>query len=70
MSKFTYKEIKEIINNTPDSLKGVQISNLPTDIRVKVGGYVQTDANWGYIVHSLFYEEKVINVVTVFGLIC
>lgn len=70
MSKFTYKEIKEIINNTPTPLKGVQISNLNTNIRIKVGGYAPSNANWGYVVHSLFYEENVINVVTVFGVIC
>ena len=66
--KATFKEIKEIIKNTPEELKGKQISEL--GFPVKYMGYFQrSDANWSYCVQVLLYKNNIIEVVTVFGLI-
>lgn len=66
MSHFSYNEIKGIINNTPEELKGIQISTFPGNTRLAIGKFSHIGNNWSYIVHSLFYKNQLINVVTVF----
>lgn len=66
MSHFSYNEIKGIISNTPEELKGVQISTFPGNTRLAIGKFSHIGNNWSYIVHSLFYKNQLINVVTVF----
>lgn len=62
--KAKYKEIKEIIANTPNEQKGVQISSMEN---MHVGYYQHHDANWSYRVHVINHNNRLVKVVSVFG---
>lgn len=65
MSKYTYKEIKEIIAATPKEL-----SDLSTDHIERIqwlGGYKSPACNWGYKVGAFIYKDRVQVAVFTFG---
>lgn len=65
MSKFLYKEIKEIISRTPKELD----NKSTTDIHniEWIGGYSAPSWNWGYKVGAFVYKNKVCVAVFQFG---
>lgn len=65
MAKYTYKEIKVIIENTPATLKGLQINDLKE--RIEVGYYHPTNANWSYLVYVVKTCDRLQEVAVVFG---
>ena len=65
MAKFTYKEIKSIIDNTPTEWKGQSYASC--DKVVKVGYYHKAGANWAYEVYATNYKNETILIVSVFG---
>lgn len=65
MSKYTYKEIKAIIENTPASLKGIKINDI--DKKIQVGYYHPSNANWSYLVYVVETCETLQEIATVFG---
>lgn len=64
MSKFTFKEIKDIIECTPKELHLVEIVNMKA---IKVGYYHPSNANWNYEVYVVLYNGCLVKVVTTFG---
>lgn len=64
MAIYKMKEIKEIIENTPVELKGKQ------DIHGKATGYfAPAGCNWAYNVEVINYNNRLIEIVKVFGAI-
>lgn len=65
MSKYTYKEIKNIIEITPAELKNK--STVDFDCLLDLGYYKHKNANWGYQVNATIYKGQVVQIVFVFG---
>lgn len=65
MSKYTYKEIKEIIESTPAELKDK--STLDFDCLLDLGYYKHAAANWAYQVKAVIYKGQILPLVFVFG---
>lgn len=64
MAKFTYKEIKEIINDTPADMKNKE----PREFNaVLIGAYKHTAANWWYQVYMAIHDGRPVLCVAVFG---
>lgn len=57
MSKYTYKEIKEIIASTPKELSDLSTDHIE-NIRW-LGGYKSQACNWGYKVGAFIYKDRV-----------
>lgn len=66
MAKFTYKEIKNIIDSTPAELKG---QDLIRRAHLDIGSFWKRGANWGYMVKALVHNGQPILVVAVSGII-
>lgn len=64
--KIRYKEIKNIIKNTPTQVKKTQIHNYTS---LFVGFYHPSNANWSYQVHVIVFMGMPIKVVSCFGTI-
>lgn len=67
MAKFTYKEIKEIIETTPESMAGLTDRDLKNEV---VGYYKKPAANWSYKVCAIIWEDLPRLAVFTFGEIC
>lgn len=67
MAKYTYKEIKEIINSTPIELKNKSLTNFRFYQQIQVGHFTKSVANWSYLVFVVNYKDNLIEVATVFG---
>lgn len=67
MAKYTYKEIKEIIQATPTELKNKSLTNFRFDQQLQVGHFIKSVANWSYLVFVINYKDTLIKVVSVFG---
>lgn len=65
MAKYTYKEIKEIINNTPKAIKGINIGAMKK--QCYSGYFHKSTANWSYQVYYVESCEEITPVVVVFG---
>lgn len=65
MSKYSYKDIKSIINNTPAALRGLKINDL--NKKIQVGYYHPSNANWCYLVYVVDSCDSLREVVAVFG---
>lgn len=65
MSRYTYKEIKEIIDTTPSELKNKSTDDF--EILHDLGYFQPTNANWGYNVKATLYKGRIIELVFVFG---
>lgn len=65
MSKYTYKDIKNIQNFTPAELKGKQINTIKKNLQV--GYFIKSTANWSYRVYVIEYQGFLREVVVVFG---
>lgn len=70
-SKYSWKEVKSIIKNTPEELKQKYLSEVvPFRDRLLVGYYHKSGAKWNYLIYVIRYKEGLREVVTAFGLIC
>ena len=67
MSKYTYKDIKAIRYCTPEALKGKKINDIEYNQRLQAGYYHPSYANWSYQVYVINYENRLIEVVCLFG---
>lgn len=67
MSNYKYKDIQEIIEQTPKELKGVDITGMDYNDRIEIGYYRPSNANWNYKVYVIKYYERLIEVATRFG---
>lgn len=65
MSKYTYKQIKQIQEWTPVELKGKQINTIKKHLQV--GYFMKSTANWSYQVYVIEYKGFLREVVVVFG---
>lgn len=65
MAKYTYKEIKDIIECTPAELKNK--STVDFDVLQDLGYYKHAAANWSYQVKATVYKGQIVPVVFVFG---
>lgn len=65
MSKYTFKEIKHIINTTPAELKNKFIHEI--EKFRELGYFAKSACNWCYHVHAIEYKNHIIEVVEVFG---
>lgn len=65
MAKYTYKEIKNIIEATPENLRGLQINSLEKSYYV--GYFTKSTANWSYQVYIVESCGRLLPVVVVFG---
>ena len=65
MAKYTYKEVVAIAKNTPDELRGKQISEIKGAFQV--GYYHPSNANWSYLVYVVNHGGQLVEVATVFG---
>lgn len=63
--KMKIKEVREIIKNTPEALKGIQISQFAE--RLQIGYAMKSTANWSYQVWAVLHNGFIIPVVSVFG---
>lgn len=66
MAKYTYKEIKDIINCTPAELKGQEIHKLKN---CYVGSFRKASANWAYMVYCVEFGGRILEIVATFGTI-
>lgn len=66
MAKFTYREIKEIIHNTPRELDDVDTTKIKGCVEW-LGGYSAPSWNWGYKVGAFVYKKRVCVAVFQFG---
>lgn len=67
MSRFIYKQIKQIMNNTKDELKNTSIERIKN--KLLVGYYHPSNANWSYQVYCIDYKGALMMVACVFGII-
>lgn len=68
MSKYTFKEIKHIINTTPAELKNKFIHEVVSETKSRELGYfAPSTTNWCYRVHAIEHNNHIIEVVEVFG---
>lgn len=63
--KMKIAEVREIVKNTPEALKGRQISEFPE--RLQIGYAMKSAANWSYQVWSVMHNGFIVPVVSVFG---
>lgn len=64
MGKFTYKDIKAIIECTPQGLKGKAVSKLDY---IKVGYFQKSGTNWNYGVYVVLFNGLLYQVIVTFG---
>lgn len=67
MAKFTYKEIKEIIENTPAELSGKDFPEISRHNYIDLGAFWKQGANWCYQVKAIVWDGCPQLVVVVFG---
>ena len=65
MAKYTYKEIKQIIEFTPAELKNK--STVDFDTLLDLGYFQSANANWSYQVKATIYKGRIVPLVFVFG---
>lgn len=65
MAKYTYKEIKNIIEWTPTELKNKSTSDF--DNLLDLGYFKHANANWAYQVKATIHNGQIIPLVFVFG---
>lgn len=65
MAKYTYKEIKTIIECTPAELKNKSTTEF--DTLLDLGYYKHSNANWSYQVKATIYKGVIVPLVFVFG---
>ena len=65
MAKYTYKEIKRIIEWTPTELKNKSTNEFET--LLDLGYFHPSNANWSYQVKATIYKGLIVPVVFVFG---
>lgn len=65
MAKYTYKEIKEIIQFTPTELK--EKSTADFKILLDLGYFRPSGANWSYQVKATIHKGQIVPLVFVFG---
>lgn len=63
--KMKIKEVREIIKNTPEILKGRQISEFAE--RLQIGYAMKSTANWSYQAWAVLHNGFIVPVVSVFG---
>lgn len=67
MAKFTYKEIKQIIETTPAELKNKSTTDKIFEGALQVGYYKPAQANWGYQVFAVQFDGQIVLCAAVFG---
>lgn len=65
MAKYTYKEIKNIIEWTPAEFKNKSTSDF--DCLLDLGYYKPAAANWAYQVKATIHNGQIVPLVFVFG---
>lgn len=65
MAKYTYKEIKSIIECTPAELKNKSTADFES--LLDLGYYKPAAANWSYQVKATIHGGRIVPVVFVFG---
>ncbi len=65
MAKYTYKEIKSIIECTPAELKNKSTADFGS--LLDLGFYKPAATNWSYQVKATIYKGRIVPLVFVFG---
>lgn len=65
MAKYTYKEIKELIEWTPAELKNKSTNDF--EVLHDLGYFRPSGANWSYQVKATIYKGQIVPLVFVFG---
>lgn len=66
-ARYKFKDVKEIIEFTPEHLKGREITSFEYEQRLKIGYYRKSNTNWNYEVYTINDNSRLREVVVVFG---